>query len=121
MLSVITLKENGCCVHDPVYFEQAWDHKDELKRNKWRQAIEKERDDMMDRKVWTVVENVGQKYIPLKWVFKVKDDGRYRARLVALGYRQVAGIDYDEIHAPVISDVGFRLVLYIGLQKKLVD
>ena len=62
MLNVMTLKENGCSVHDPVYFEQAWDHKNEVKRNKWRQAIEKERDDMMDRKVWSVVENVGQKY-----------------------------------------------------------
>ena len=47
----------------------------------------------------------GQDAIPLKWVFKVKNDGRFRAILVALGYKQIQGIDYDEIHAPVISDV----------------
>ena len=72
---------------------------------------------MVARNVWSMVENVGQKYIPLKWVFKVKEDGRFREILVSLGYKQIAGIDYDEIHAPVISDVGFRLILFIGLQK----
>ena len=40
-----------------------------------------------------------------KWVFKRKKDGRFRARLVALGYSQIAGLDYDECHAPVVQDV----------------
>ena len=39
---------------------------------------------------------------------------------MVLGYRQVEGIDYDDIHDPVISEVGFRLILYIGLQKMLI-
>ena len=50
-------------------------------------------------------------------MFKRKNCGRFRARLVELGYKQIYGVDYDEIHAPVISDVGFRLILYIGIQK----
>ena len=58
----------------------------------------------------------GQRYIPLKLVFNIKQDGRYRARLVALGYRQVQGIDYEDIHAPVISDVGFRMIVNISIQ-----
>jgi len=103
---------------DPVYFDDAWNETNEGKRLDWRNAIKKEMKDLLDRNVWEIVENIGQKYIPLKWVFKTKESGRCRARLVALGYRQVAGVDYDEIHAPVISDVGFRLILYIGIQNK---
>ena len=62
---------------------------------------------MVARNVWSMVENVGQKYIPLKWVFKVKEDGRFRARLVALGYKQIAGIDYGEIHAQLSLTLAF--------------
>ena len=46
-----------------------------------------------------------------------ENDGRFRARLVALGYKQIQGIDYDEIHAPVISYVGFRMILLNFIQK----
>ena len=39
--------------------------------------------------------DVNKKPIGLKWVFNIKDDGRYRSRLVAQGYTQVEGIDYN--------------------------
>jgi Reverse transcriptase (RNA-dependent DNA polymerase) len=54
-----------------------------------------------------------------KWVFKVKKDGTYCARLVALGYNQVPGDDFTDNYAPVINDVTFRLVLLIYLLRKM--
>ena len=49
--------------------------------------------------------------IGCKWVFKIKIDGTYRARLVALGYSQVPGVDFTDNFAPVVNDVTFRIVL----------
>ena len=60
----------------------------------------------------------GRTLVGSKWVFKIKNNGTYRSRLVALGYSQVPGLDYTENFAPVVNDVTFRLALVIGLIKK---
>ena len=60
-----------------------------------------------------------------KWVFKVKRNGVFRARLVACGYSQIAGVDYQENFAPVITDITWRtllvLMLTFGYDGKLID
>jgi Reverse transcriptase (RNA-dependent DNA polymerase) len=43
----------------------------------------------------------------------------FRARLVACGYIQVPGIDFNESFAPVINDVSFRIMLIVKLVWKL--
>ena len=42
---------------------------------------------------------------------QIKRDGTYRARLVALGYSQVPGLDFTDNFAPVVNDVTFRVAL----------
>ena len=115
-----TLGNISLKVNEPVKFKDAWEHQNPCEQEKWKQAINKEKFDLQDRKVWDIVENNGQRVIPLKLIFKIKSDGRYRARLVALGYRQVSGLDYEDIHSPVISDVGFRMILCICLKNNWV-
>ena len=70
---------------------------------------------MIDSGLWR---KTGRKRIPNnrglignKWVFKIKRDGAYRARLVALGYSQIPGVDYTDNFAPVAHDVSFRIAL----------
>jgi hypothetical protein len=51
-----------------------------------------------------------------KWVFRIKRDEagnitRYKARLCACGYNQIAGLDYKEIFSPVVRTESFRLFL----------
>ncbi|GKB89779.1 putative ribonuclease H-like domain-containing protein, partial [Tanacetum coccineum] len=58
----------------------------------------------------------GKKAIGTKWVFKNKRDERSiivknKARLIAQGFRQEEGIDYDEVFAPIIRIEAIRLFL----------
>lgn len=61
----------------------------------------------MENGTWVLVNRPKDKRIlPNRWIFKIKrnQDGtvdRYKARLVAGGHRQKAGIDYEEVFAPV--------------------
>jgi len=47
-------------------------------------------------------------------VFKLKVDGHYRARLVAKGFTQIPGIDYDETFSSVARFESLRLVLALA-------
>ncbi|GJT10222.1 putative ribonuclease H-like domain-containing protein [Tanacetum coccineum] len=69
------------------------------------------------QEVWTLVDLPnGKRAIGSKWVFRNKKDERgivirNKARLVAQGYTQEEGIDYDEVFAPVARIEAIRLFL----------
>ena len=104
---------------EPTSFNHAWNHPDITIRNKWRKAIRKEFHDMISRGVWRYRKRndvpSNRKLIGSKWVFKAKKNGVFRARLVALGYNQIPGVDFTDNFAPVINDITFRILLIIYL------
>ncbi|GKF18111.1 putative ribonuclease H-like domain-containing protein, partial [Tanacetum coccineum] len=69
------------------------------------------------QEVWTLVDLPnGKRVIGSKWVFRNKKDERgivirNKARLVAQGYTQKEGIDYDEVFALVVRIEAIRLFL----------
>lgn len=74
---------------EPTNFGEEWHHPNSSYRAKWQEEIKKELNDMRHRNFWSKIKcRNGMRTIGLKWVFKVKSDGRYRAILVDLGYRQ---------------------------------
>lgn len=48
-----------------------------------------------------------------------KMDPRYKGRLVAKGYLQVKGIDYNEVFAPVVKHVSIRFILSLVVNEDL--
>jgi hypothetical protein len=70
---------------------------------------------MEKRDVWEIIDEknilINRRCIKNKWIFKVKRNGIFQARLVACGYSQVPGIDFSESFVPVLNDVSFRIML----------
>ena len=71
-------------------------------------AMESEINSLNTNKVWDLAElPCGRKAIGSKWVFKRKYDSggntkQHKARLVAQGFLQKHGVDYDETFCPVV-------------------
>lgn len=90
---------------DPNTVQEALKRKD---HTKWELAMIKEIEAMNRNHVWDIVESPkNQSIVGCKWVFKQKTDEhgnviRYKARLVAQGYSQRYGHDYNKIFAPVL-------------------
>ena len=110
-------------IKEPKTFDEAWNHPNPEERKKWREAIRKELRDMRHRGVWRVVKRrdmpQGRRCVKNKWIFKIKRNGIFRARLVACGYSQIAGIDFTEHYAPVVNDVTWRILLITKLVLRL--
>lgn len=94
---------------------------DEAKELKvWIDACKEELVSIEKNNTWVLVElPTGVKPIGLRWIFKIKRnaDGsinKYKSRLVANGYVQRHGIDYDEVFAPVACMETIRLVIGIA-------
>ena len=61
--------------------------------------------------------------IVTKWIFrnKINEKGnviRNKARLVAQGYSQMEGVDYDEIFAPIARMESIRILLALACHLK---
>ncbi|CAH9104736.1 unnamed protein product, partial [Cuscuta epithymum] len=103
------------CTLEPSTYAQA------VKYPHWQQAMHQEYAALMRNKTWSIVPcptNVN--VIGSKWIFRIKhhSDGsieRYKARLVAQGYNQEAGIDFFDTFSPVVKPTTIRLVLSIAL------
>lgn len=83
----------------------------------WMTAENEEYASLMANNTWELgIPPEGKKPIPTKWIYKIKRDAngnveRHKARLVAQGFRQIEGVDYDEVFAPVSKYSTLRTLL----------
>lgn len=86
----------------------------------WRKAMNQEMESVEENKTWILTEQPpGRKAIDLKWIYKLKRDAtgevvKHKARIVAKGYVQRHGVDFEEIFAPVTRIETVRMLLALA-------
>lgn len=89
-------------------------------KEEWKRAISEEKKSLDRNHTWDLVnkeEAKGHKVLTSKWVFRVKSDGSYKARLVIRGCQQKYGIDYMETFSPVVNISALRVLFAISALK----
>jgi hypothetical protein len=125
----VPLEQRKDVFHAPKNYNEAWDHECPYQREQWREAIRKEFKKMDDHGVWKKVKRsimpTNRRCVKCRWLFELKRNGVFRARLVACGYSQVPGQDFTEVYSPVVNDTTVRILLItkiiMKLKSKLVD
>ncbi|KAG9453422.1 hypothetical protein H6P81_006326 [Aristolochia fimbriata] len=91
----------------------------------WVLAMQEELHQFERNKVWRLVPRpVHRNIIGTKWIFKNKTDEAgtiiiNKARLVAQGYTQVEGVDFEETFAPVARLEAIRLMISVACKLKI--
>ena len=89
----------------------------------WLNAMSEEYQSLIDNNVFDEVDISSSRTIDAKWVFTVKlnSEGiptRYKARLVARGFKQMQEVNYLENFAPVSEKSTIRVFLTMAAHKK---
>lgn len=79
---------------------------------KWQKAINDEFLNMANHGVFELVDRPSyvQNVIRPKHLFKIKMDGRFKCRLVAMGFTQKEGVSYKEVFSPCVRTGSIRLL-----------
>nr|GEY42431.1 retrovirus-related Pol polyprotein from transposon TNT 1-94 [Tanacetum cinerariifolium] len=100
-------------------------YKEALTQACWIEAMQEELHEFERLEVWELVPRPDKvMVITLKWIYKVKLDElggilKNKARLVALGYRQKEGIDFEDSFASVARLEAIRIFLAYAAQKNM--
>jgi hypothetical protein len=102
---------------EPTYFKQA------VGNPKLDNAMDEEMEALDANATWELVAfPKDKKAIGCKWVYKVKHNAngsvsRFKARLIAKGYAQTYGIDYEETYSPVAKMTTVRAIITMATTK----
>lgn len=93
-------------------------------KSKWLKAADEEFASLMGMDTWRLVPRPQKrKIIKSKWVFKIKrrpdhSIQKLKARLVAMGYSQLKGVDYTEVFSPTLRLETLRTIYSLLAIKK---
>jgi hypothetical protein len=89
---------------------------DALRDPDWVVAMQEELNNFTMKEVWHLVPRPNQNVVGTNWVFRNKQNEhgvvtRNKDRLVAKGYSQVEGLDFDETYAPIARLESIRILI----------
>lgn len=111
-----------CRVTEPLSLKEAMESPN---AKNWQEVADLEYESLVENDTWDLADLLkDRKAVGSRWVFKVKhhSDGRverYKCRLVAKGYAQLYGADYDETFSPVVRFSSIRTLLSFAVQNNL--
>lgn len=125
VLNSTALSVQNCEEDEPKTYKEALTCSN---KEKWEIAMKEEVNAILKNETWTLVDSSdlpeGKKPIGCKWVYKIKrnvggEAVRFKARLVAQGFSQKYGTDYNEVFAPVARQTTFRTLLSVAAKRNL--
>jgi hypothetical protein len=91
-------------------------------REKWNAAMHNEMQSLEKNCTWDVVPlPKGKKHVRCKWIYKKKEGlslsepPKYKGKLVAKGFSQIPGVDYNDVFSPVVKHGQYTLSLVLLL------
>ena len=94
--------------------------KEALNDINWQRAMHEEFTSLQKMKTWELEKLPNEtKPITCRWVLVRKDNGKYKAQLVARGFEQTEGINYSETFSPFASYSSIRLIISIAASRKM--
>jgi hypothetical protein len=123
MCFALSCAEEVDCSVEPSTYTEAVVSGD---REKWVVVMQEEMQSLEKNGTWDIVRlPTRKKAVRCKWIFKRKEGSspseasRFKARLVATGFNQIPGIDYNDVFSPVVKHSSIRALLGIVVMHDL--
>ena len=103
----------------PITYEDCMKSND---KEEWVKAIKEEKECLRRNNTWDLIdpkEAKGKEIVTSRWLFKIKDSGQFKARLVARGCQQKNELNYKDIYSSVININSLRMLLAIAATENL--
>jgi hypothetical protein len=110
--------DNGS--NEPKHFTEMSKHKNQ---KEWWDAMCTKFQNIDSKEVWEIKKRkdkpLNRKLIGNHWVYKLKNNDIYHTCMVAKGYDQIPGKEFQENHAPVVNHTTFRITLILKILLEL--
>ncbi|CAA7047040.1 unnamed protein product [Microthlaspi erraticum] len=108
---------------EPSCYHEARRSKDWVK---WNGGMTEEMESLWKNGTWIIVDRPkDKKVIGSRWLYRLKsgipgvESERHKARVVARGFTQKEGIDYQEVFAPVVKHLSIRILMSLVVKEDL--